>query len=154
MLSVHFEKRKNKNKLTHLWRHKHIKIIYALIDGDEIIDYPDKIVTHIKTNHFQNLGGDSESNYIQHQQYAYHATLSERSSKCCLCFKQRLTILIYSFFFFSNFLEYGQRRCVPRLLWNSLPIGSQVHGNIDFSIKDVESHRDRCQVPLSIVTFI
>jgi len=31
-------------------------------------------------------------------------------------------------------------------------ICSQVHGNIGFSIKDVESHRDQCQVPLSIVT--
>ena len=28
-------------------------------------------------------------------------------------------------------------------------IGPQVHGNIGFSIKDVESHRDQCQVPLS-----
>jgi len=33
-----------------------------------------------------------------------------------------------------------------------LLIGPQVHGNIGFSIKDVESHRDQCQVPLSIVT--
>jgi len=31
-------------------------------------------------------------------------------------------------------------------------IGPQVYGNIGFSIKDVESHRDQCQVPLSIVT--
>jgi len=31
-------------------------------------------------------------------------------------------------------------------------IGPQVHRNIGFSIKDVESHRDQRQVPLSIVT--
>jgi len=31
-------------------------------------------------------------------------------------------------------------------------IGPQVHENIGFSIKDVEFHRDQCQVPLSIVT--
>jgi len=30
-------------------------------------------------------------------------------------------------------------------------VSPQVHGNIGFSIKDVESHRDQCQVPLSII---
>jgi len=30
-------------------------------------------------------------------------------------------------------------------------IGPQVHKNIGFSIKDVESHIDQCQVPLSII---
>jgi len=41
---------------------------------------------------------------------------------------------------------------VKKIKINRALIGPQVHGNIGFSIKDVESNRDQCQVPLSIIT--
>jgi hypothetical protein len=103
MFKCAFRKKKEQKKLSRRWRQKHMKIIYAHMDGDDMIDDPDEIATHIKRNHFHNLGGDFKSNYIQHQQYAYHATLLGISSKCCLCFKQELTIFINSCFSFKLF---------------------------------------------------
>jgi hypothetical protein len=46
---VHFGKKEQK-QTAHRWRQKHIKILYDLIDGDDMIDDPDKIATHIKKN--------------------------------------------------------------------------------------------------------